>query len=126
MFNPEKRIKFIWGASKVIRGRWYVGLVGLYDRHKGVRENGIAISVRGLLAWGGLFFRAPVVGARDGALLDLAAQSLFGPDLFRCAAVPAAAHRHRGVAANGVGPLIAISKAQPRTANPSVPNTKVL
>ncbi|MBI5690227.1 MAG: hypothetical protein HZC55_09005 [Verrucomicrobia bacterium] len=50
----ERRVKFIWGASKVIRGKWFLGLVGLYNRREGAREDGIAISVRGLLIWSGL------------------------------------------------------------------------
>ncbi len=51
--STPRRIKIIWGASKVIRGRWYLGLFGLYDRHEGLREDGIAISLRGLLVWCG-------------------------------------------------------------------------
>ncbi len=47
----RRRIKFVWGAGNVIRGHWYLGVVGLYDRHEGEREGGIAISVRGLLYW---------------------------------------------------------------------------
>ncbi len=46
-----RRVKFIWGASRVIRGRWRLGLFGYYDRVVGEREGGLAISVRGLLAW---------------------------------------------------------------------------
>lgn len=45
----RRRIKLIWGASKVIRGHWYFGLVGLYERIDGERDSGIAISVRGAL-----------------------------------------------------------------------------
>jgi hypothetical protein len=47
-----KRIKFIWGASRVVDGRWYLGLVGFYDRADGFRNDGLAFSVRGLLLWG--------------------------------------------------------------------------
>jgi hypothetical protein len=47
-----RRVKFIWGASHVIRGRWYLGLVGRYDRVEGTPGDGLAISVRGLLLWG--------------------------------------------------------------------------
>ena len=47
-----RRIKFIWGASRVIQGRWYLGLVGRYDRVAGMPGDGVAISVRGLLLWG--------------------------------------------------------------------------
>lgn len=47
----RRRIKLVWGASKVIRGRWYFGLFGLYDREEGQREDGFAISVRGLMLW---------------------------------------------------------------------------
>lgn len=50
-----RRIKFIWGASQVIRGQWFLGLVGLYDRREGKREDGIVVSVRGMLAWGAVF-----------------------------------------------------------------------
>ena len=46
-----RRIKFIWGSSKVIRGRWYLGLVGLYERQEGKRGRALAVSVRGLLSW---------------------------------------------------------------------------
>ena len=47
-----RRVKFVWGAAKVIRGRWYLGLVGLYNRREGEWEDGLAISVRGALLWG--------------------------------------------------------------------------
>lgn len=46
-----RRVKLLWGASHVIRGRWYFGLFGFYDREEGCREDGLAISVRGALAW---------------------------------------------------------------------------
>ena len=46
-----RRVKFIWGASGVIRGHWYLGLVGRYDRVEGMPGDGLAISVRGLLLW---------------------------------------------------------------------------
>lgn len=46
-----RRVKLVWGASRVIRGRWYLGLFGLYDRVEGKHEDGLAISVRGLLLW---------------------------------------------------------------------------
>ncbi len=48
---PGRPVKFIWGASEVIRGRWILGLIGFYERRKGGLEGGIAISVRGVLAW---------------------------------------------------------------------------
>lgn len=47
----RRRVKLVWGAAKVIRGRWYFGLFGLYDRAEGKREDGFAISVRGVLGW---------------------------------------------------------------------------
>lgn len=47
----RRRIKLVWGAAKVIRGRWYFGLFGLYDRAEGKREDGIAISLRGVTLW---------------------------------------------------------------------------
>ena len=46
-----RHLKFIWGASGVIRGHWYLGLFGIYDRVEGSRGDGLAISVRGLLLW---------------------------------------------------------------------------
>ena len=49
----RRRIKLVWGASDVIRGRWYFGVFGLYDRLEGKREDGLAISVRGVTV--GLF-----------------------------------------------------------------------
>lgn len=45
------RIKFIWGASKVIQARWVLGLFGFYDRG-GKRRRGLVVSLRGALAWG--------------------------------------------------------------------------
>ena len=35
----------------MIRGRWYFGVLGLYDRREGKRENGFAISERGVMGW---------------------------------------------------------------------------
>lgn len=52
--RPPPRVKFIWGASKVIRGRWYLGLFGFYIRIEGVPDSGLAISLRGLLGWLGV------------------------------------------------------------------------
>lgn len=47
-----KRVKFIWGSSRVIRGDWHAGLFGFYDRVEGHRRDGLAISLRGTLLWG--------------------------------------------------------------------------
>ncbi len=47
----RRRVKLVWGAAKVIRGRWYFGLFGLYDRLEGRREGGVAISLRGVTLW---------------------------------------------------------------------------
>ncbi len=46
----KRSIKFIWGASRRINGHWYLGLFGFYDRN-GQRDQGMAISVRGMLGW---------------------------------------------------------------------------
>lgn len=46
-----RHVKLVWGASRVIRGRWYLGLFGLYDRVEGKHEDGLAISLRGVLLW---------------------------------------------------------------------------
>lgn len=59
----RRRVKFVWGASKVIRGIWYLGLFGFYERIEGVRDSGLAISVRGLLAWGAVATLLLYVGA---------------------------------------------------------------
>ena len=43
--------RFIWGAKEVVRGNWFLGLVGIHT--KGYpRELWVYISVRGLLWWG--------------------------------------------------------------------------
>ena len=49
----RRRIKLVWGASRVIRGHWHLGLFGYYERIEGEPDSGMAISVRGVLAWGG-------------------------------------------------------------------------
>lgn len=59
----RRRIKLLWGASRVIRGRWYFGLFGFYDRLEGRREDGFAISVRGVLLWGGALLVAAYLAA---------------------------------------------------------------
>lgn len=45
------RLKFIWGSREVIVGHWRLGLFGFYERSRGFRFSGLAISVRGLLCW---------------------------------------------------------------------------
>ena len=48
-----RRVKFVWGAARVIQGRWHLGLFGWYPRVEGnPAEDGLAISVRGFLLWG--------------------------------------------------------------------------
>lgn len=47
----KRRIKVIWGAGDVIKGRWFFGLFGVYDRMVGRTGGGWAISLRGLLLW---------------------------------------------------------------------------
>lgn len=44
------RIKFQWAGARSTPGDWYLGLFGLYRRKSG-RGLGLAISLRGLLAW---------------------------------------------------------------------------
>jgi tetratricopeptide (TPR) repeat protein len=41
----------VWGASDAIKGDWYLGLFGVYERDPGSRVKGHAVSVRGLAAW---------------------------------------------------------------------------
>lgn len=54
------RIKFVWGGPERIKGRWYLGLFGFYDREEGRHADGLAVNVRrlvpllmtaGLAAW---------------------------------------------------------------------------
>ncbi len=60
----RRHLKFVWGASKVIRGHWFFGVVGLYDREEGKHDDGMAVSVRGLLLWsGGALVAAYLVAA---------------------------------------------------------------
>ena len=48
-----RRIKLVWGAARVIQGRWHFGLFGWYTRVEGnPADDGLAISMRGLLLWG--------------------------------------------------------------------------
>lgn len=46
-----RRIKPVWGASDTIKGRWFLGLLGRYDRGDGRGEQALAISIRGALCW---------------------------------------------------------------------------
>lgn len=46
----HRRIRFIWGASKVLDARWRLGLVGFYEHVKGHPSSGLAFSIRGLLS----------------------------------------------------------------------------
>jgi len=59
------RIKFVWGASRVIRGDWHLGLFGTYDRTDR-RHDGLAISVRGVLLWVLALLVAAYVAAMSG------------------------------------------------------------
>ena len=52
MFLRATRIKFIWGASKVVMARWRFGLWGFYERKAGHPDSGLAVSVRGVLLLG--------------------------------------------------------------------------
>jgi len=46
----SRRIKFIWGASKVVQAQWWFGLFGFYEHIKGYHRSGLVFSIRGLLA----------------------------------------------------------------------------
>ncbi|MBP6507674.1 MAG: hypothetical protein KA257_08930, partial [Opitutaceae bacterium] len=59
----QLRIKFIWGATKVIQARWHFGLFGFYEHAKGYRDSGLVISVRGLLVLGLCLAMLGYVGA---------------------------------------------------------------
>lgn len=59
-----RRLKFVWGGARVVQGRWYLGLFGFYSRVEGKREDGLAISGRGLALWSaGLALAAYLGGA---------------------------------------------------------------
>lgn len=45
------RIKLQWGGAKQTPGEWYLGLFGWYTRSGG-RSPGLAVSIRGVVAWG--------------------------------------------------------------------------
>ncbi len=45
----SRRIKFIWGAGKVVQAHWWFGLFGFYEHMKGYQRSGLVFSVRGLL-----------------------------------------------------------------------------
>ncbi len=47
----SRHVKLVWGSSKVIKGRWYGGVLGVYDRVEGKHSDGLAISMRGVLLW---------------------------------------------------------------------------
>lgn len=63
------RVKFIWGASKVIRARWRFGLWGFYERVDGIKSSGLAVSVRGVLIVGLLLVTLCYVGGATAAYL---------------------------------------------------------
>lgn len=47
----RRRIKLVWRASRVINGRWYLGVFGIHQRDPGTRVKGYTVSLRGLLLW---------------------------------------------------------------------------
>jgi len=49
----RRPVKFIWGAGKALPGRWVLGLFGYYVQDTGVKTEGLAVSIRGVLAWSG-------------------------------------------------------------------------
>lgn len=48
------RIKLQWATAKTTPGDWYLGLIGIYKRGT-TRSRGVALSLRGLLAWSCVF-----------------------------------------------------------------------
>ena len=60
---PMRRVKFVWGGANVIKGRWYLGLVGFYGRTEGSHDDGLAINLRRLLPCVGLGAIAGYVAA---------------------------------------------------------------
>lgn len=51
--NGSSRLKIHWGASKTTPGKWYLGLIGRYERKSGGgrRRRGWAVSLRGVVCW---------------------------------------------------------------------------
>lgn len=64
-----RRIKYCWGASRVVRGKWLLGVICRYERAGNMREEGIAISLRGVLLWLALFGGAAYAAGAGFVLL---------------------------------------------------------
>ncbi|MCF7761519.1 MAG: hypothetical protein K9M98_13555, partial [Cephaloticoccus sp.] len=67
MFFRATRLKFIWGASKVVMAQWRFGLWGFYERKAGLPDSGLVISIRGLL----VLFLALTVTAYVGGTMAI-------------------------------------------------------
>jgi tetratricopeptide (TPR) repeat protein len=65
------RIKFIWGAGKVIQARWRFGLFGFYEHAKGYQDSGLVFSLRGLLVLGLCLTTVAYVGGATALFLWL-------------------------------------------------------
>ena len=56
----------IWTPKPLETGKWFLGVICRYERAGNMREEGIAISVRGVLLWLGLLGAAAyAAGARS-------------------------------------------------------------
>ncbi len=49
--KQNRPIKYCWGASRVVRGKWVLGVFCRYERTGKIRAEGIAVSIRGVLIW---------------------------------------------------------------------------
>ncbi|KAB2888667.1 MAG: hypothetical protein F9K35_20170, partial [Burkholderiaceae bacterium] len=65
------RIKFIWGAAKVVQAEWWFGIFGFYEHIKGYHRSGLVFSVRGLLALALLLAALGYVGGATALFLWL-------------------------------------------------------
>ncbi|QYM77480.1 hypothetical protein K0B96_09055 [Horticoccus luteus] len=52
--RQKREFKMVWASARAVPGRWYLGVVGLHDPDAHGRFRGVALSVRGILAWLGV------------------------------------------------------------------------
>lgn len=67
----SRRIKFIWGAGKVVQAHWWFGLFGFYEHMKGYQRSGLVFSVRGLLTLALILAALGYVGSATALFLWL-------------------------------------------------------
>lgn len=67
----SRRIKFIWGAGKVLQAQWWFGLFGFYEHIKGYQRSGLVFSIRGLLTLAFILAALGYVGSATALFLWL-------------------------------------------------------